>query len=76
MARTLGRIIREAMASIGLPPNDYNVRSFSKMRARYEVSQVLSMTGVMFHDGRSSGAEGVPYARRATAGQPQGRTRD
>ena len=76
MARTLGRIIREAMASIGLPPNDYNVRSFRKMRARYMVSQGWSMTDVMFHDGRSSGAEGVPYARRATAGQPQGRTRN
>ena len=76
MARTLGRIIREAMASIGLPPNGYNAHSLRKMRASYILSQSGSMTDVMFHDGRSSGAEGVPYARRATAGQPQGRTRN
>ena len=64
------------MASIGLPPNDYNAHSLRKMRASYILSQSGSMTDVMVHDGRSSGAEGVPYTRRATAGQPQGRTRD
>ena len=74
MARTLGRIVREAMSSIGCDPDRYSAHSLRKMRASYMLSQGGSMTGVMVHDGLSSGAEGLPYARRATAGQLQRRT--
>ena len=48
--------------------------SLRKMRASYMLSQGSSMTDVMLHDGLSSGAESLPYARRATAGQLQRRT--
>ena len=73
MARTLGRIVREAMSSIGCDPDRYSAHSLRKMRASDMLSQGGSMTGVMVHDGLSSGAEGLPYARR-TAGQLQRRT--
>ena len=56
-----------AHSPIGCDPDRYSAHSLRKMRASYKVSQGWSMTGVMSHDGRSSGAEGLPYTRRATA---------
>ena len=76
MTRTLGRIVREAMASIGIPPDRYNAHSLRTFRATAVFDRGGSWPDVMVHDGRSSGADGVPYARRATAGQLQRRTRN
>ena len=74
-ARPVGRIVREAVASIGIPPDHYNAHSLRKFRATAVFDRGGSWTDVMLHDGRSSGADGVPCARRATAGQVQRSTR-
>ena len=52
MTSTLGRIIREAMSSIGIPPHHYNAHSLRKFRATAALERGGSMPDVMLHDGR------------------------
>ena len=63
LSRTLGTIVKEAVASIGLPPGEYSAHSLRKFRASWVFSQGGSMTNVMVHDARSSEVEGLVYAR-------------
>ena len=53
MTCTLGRIVREAMASIGIPPDRYNAHSLRTFRATAVFDRGGSWPDVMVHDGRS-----------------------
>ena len=63
MSDVLGGIVKDAMVSIGVPPDAYSAHSLRKFRASYVLNNGGSMTDVMLHDGRSSEVEGLVYAR-------------
>ena len=64
LSRTLGRVVKTAVASIGLPPTEYSAHSLRKFRASHVLSQGGNMTEVMLHDARASEVAGLAYARR------------
>ena len=63
LSDVLGGIVKDAMVSIGIPPDEYSAHSLRKFRASYVLNNGGSMTDVMLHDGRSSEAEGLVYCR-------------
>ena len=63
MSDVLGRIVKDAMVSIGIPPDAYSAHSLRKFRASYVLNNGGNQTNVMLHDGRSSEAEGLVYCR-------------
>ena len=63
LSKVLGQIVKDAMASIGIPPGEYSAHSLRKFRASYVLNHGGNQTDVMLHDGRSSEAEGLVYCR-------------